>query len=281
MKWYPTSACSLLEAVQQQFPQSSKTTIRSWLQEGRVTVDGALVKIASSPVNPKQELDFQPAKRMLKAGDIPIVYQDSHIVAVEKPQGLLSVSTNFERKKTVHSYLKAHFSSQKVYVIHRLDQDTSGVMVFALSEKAYEKLKLTFAAHDLKREYTAIVEGKMPISSGTWDCYLYEDPQYKMHLTHDSEIGERAITHYEVIQANARYSLLKLRLETGKKNQIRVHCQEAGYPVVGDFKYGASSNPIRRLCLHSHLLSFAHPISHKLLSFSSPLPLEFDRMIKP
>lgn len=279
MKWHTPLPCSLIEAVCQQFPQSSKTTIRSWLHEGRITVDGAVVKIGSSPLQPHQKVSFEPVKRTKKAGDVTILYQDSHLVVIDKPQGLLSVATKFETKKTAYSHLKSHFYPQKVSVIHRLDQETSGVMVFALSTKAYEKLKLTFAAHDLDRQYIAIVEGQMPLSSGTWDCYLYEDAQYKVHATLDTEYGERAITHYQVMQSTPRYSLLQLRLETGKKNQIRVHCEEAGHPVVGDMKYGATSNPVKRLCLHSHLLAFVHPVTRKPVSFTSPLPPAFNKIL--
>ena len=152
-------------------------------------------------------------------------------------------------------------------------------MLFALSEKAYEILKKTFEEHDIVREYTAIVEGHLPDAQGVWESYLYEDENYVVRETSDLTRGRLAITHYEVLQTNKFYSLVKFTLETGRKNQIRVQCKAAGHSIVGDLKYGAVRNPIRRLCLHARWLAFKHPITGKEMQFESPLPKEFKKLI--
>lgn len=265
---------SLLEALARLAPDSSKTTLRSWVKEGRVTIDGRIAKRVDEPVLAGQKVSVSGKCRFI-ADKLRIVYEDADFVAVEKPEGLLSVATAFDKTETAHALLKKHYHPHKVYVVHRLDQDTSGVMLFALSERGYNGLKALFAKHDINRSYTAVVEGKVSPPIGTWQSYLYEDSAYVVHSTDDPEKGTLAITHYEVLKTLPRYTVLKLTLETGRKNQIRVHCREAGCPVVGDKKYGAVSNPLKRLCLHAGTLEFIHPISHKPMQFSSPVPESF------
>jgi tRNA pseudouridine32 synthase/23S rRNA pseudouridine746 synthase/23S rRNA pseudouridine1911/1915/1917 synthase len=267
----------LLDVLIKMAPQSSKTTLRSWLKEGRVNVDGIAVKTGNTLVGSGQKVSIEP-KAQLIANKIRVIYEDSDLIAVEKPAGMLSVSTAFETGETVFALLKAKFRPRTVYVVHRLDQDTSGVMLFALSEKAFIHLKEIFAAHDIERKYCAIVEGRMVESQGSWQSYLYEDANYKVHATHDPEKGRLAITHFKMINSTSKFSRLELTLETGRKNQIRVHCRDAGHSVVGDKKYGASSDPIKRVCLHAFLLALNHPVTNKPLRFISPIPSNFDRL---
>lgn len=204
-------------------------------------------------------------KKVIRPG-LPIMYEDQEIVIIDKPSGLLSVATAFEKGETVHALLKAHYHPRKVFVVHRLDQDTSGVMVFALNQEACDRLKDLFAVHDIERAYTAIVEGQPTTLKGSWQSYQYEDTQYKIHETEDETYGRLAITHFQTIASSKRYTWLELKLETGRKNQIRVHCESAGHSVVGDKKYGAQSNPLKRLCLHAHLLAFQHPFTKKIVT---------------
>lgn len=270
----------ILEALSLFFPKSSKNTLRSWIKEGRVQLDNVSVKTTQQVAQEGQTLTIGNRKKFL-GNDLTVIYEDGDIVAVDKPIGLLSVASTFQKEETAHAFLKIYYKSRKIFVIHRLDQDTSGVLLFAFNQKTYEELKSLFAAHDIERSYTAIVEGHMQSPKGTWKNYLYEDPNYRVHLTDDPTKGEEAITHYKTIATSKKYSLLELTLETGKKNQIRVHCQAAGHPIVGDKKYGAHSNPIKRLALHAHLLAFKHPISHKKLRLESPVPEDFFKLISP
>ncbi|NGX58293.1 MAG: Ribosomal large subunit pseudouridine synthase D [Chlamydiae bacterium] len=272
MKHIPQEQLTLLEAMQKMAPDSSKTTLRSWLKNGRVFVDNIMVKIGATSVTPGQVITLgtkpQPDK-------IKTLYSDRHLVIIDKPAGILSVATNYETTKTAHSFLKETHKSQKIHPVHRLDRDTSGVMVFALTLEARDGLKDLFETHDIHRQYHAIVEGHLENPTGKWKSYLYEDKNYHVHSTENPENAKLAITHYEVIKTTKKTSHLKLTLETGRKNQIRVHCQDAGHHVLGDKKYGPGTIPCKRLCLHAHLLQFTHPITGKKMSFESPVPKHF------
>lgn len=259
-------------------PDSSKTTLRSWIKEGRVTVDDEVVTRGDVIVAKGQEIALQNKKSYVEH-KLHIIYEDEHLVAIEKPTGTLSVATDFESEETAHALLKKHYAPRKIYVVHRIDQDTSGVMLFALSEKGYSGLKALFEAHDIQRSYCAIVEGRLTEIQGTWQSYLYEDANYVVHGSQDPTKGVIAITHYQVTGTAPHYTRLLLRLETGRKNQIRVHCQEQGYPIVGDKKYGATTDPIKRLCLHAASLAFIHPVTGKSMNFSSPIPKAFERLV--
>ncbi len=274
MKYIAPDNIILLDALARLSPNSSRNTLRSWVKEGRVQVDGMTSILPQAEIKAGQSITIGPRKKFIRE-NIEILYEDGDLVIIDKPSTLLSVSTAFEKGDTAHGVLKHHYHPRKVFVVHRLDQDTSGVMVFAFNEQTCSALKSLFAAHDIQRSYTAIVEGKMSAHSGTWESYLIEDANYVVHETEDETKGERAVTHYYVEKSNRRYTWLTLTLETGRKNQIRVHCQSAGHSIIGDKKYGSKVNPIKRLCLHAHLLAFKHPTSRKLLTFESKVPNEF------
>lgn len=278
MKYQVNQPMSLLEALTELSPESSKTTLKQWLKEGRILVDGVVIKKMEQVLEPRQIVSLGAKIRFLE-GNIRLLYEDPDLLIIEKPAGLLSVATDFQTENTAHALLKKEYRKRVVHVVHRLDQDTSGVMAFALSERGKEGLKTLFEKHDLIREYVAIVEGHLDTQEGTWTSYLYEQPNYKVYVTNDTQKGQLAITHYQVEGVSRRYSRVKLRLETGRKNQIRVQCQEAGHPVVGDQKYGAKTDPIKRLALHAHRLEFVHPISKKRMIFVSPIPESFKRCV--
>jgi tRNA pseudouridine32 synthase/23S rRNA pseudouridine746 synthase/23S rRNA pseudouridine1911/1915/1917 synthase len=155
-------------------------------------------------------------------------------------------------------------------------------MLFARTEAARDQLKDMFEKHDLERTYIGIVEGVLDAEKeGTWSAYVYEDGNYVVHATTDPSRGALAVTHYTIERSDMRSTWLRMELETGRKNQIRVHCQLAGHPIVGDRKYGAKTNPIKRLCLHAHSLAFKHPITQKPMRFISPIPQAFYRVMAP
>lgn len=276
MKYTTETELTLLEALQQMSPDSSKSTLRGWIKVGRILVDDAPCTTPNKLL-PQGSTVSLARKRKMLPHSIEILYEDKDIVVIEKPEGLLSVATDTEERRTAHAILKEHYRPNRVYVVHRLDQDTSGVMMFALTPEALQTLKETFAAHDIQRCYTAIIEGKPEECSGTWDDPLVEDKNYYVQV---AENGENAITHWEVVDATPRFARLTVTLETGKKNQIRVHSASAGHPIVGDAKYGATSNPCGRLGLHAHLLAFQHPTTRKAMRFESPLPQSFTRLFR-
>ncbi|OGN67952.1 MAG: hypothetical protein A3I15_06350 [Chlamydiae bacterium RIFCSPLOWO2_02_FULL_49_12] len=258
---------SLLEALERLFPESSKKSLHSWIASERIFVNEALVQDARMQLVPGQALRIAKKSSFLEGG-VKILYQDSHLVVVDKPAGLLSVATAFQKEKTLHGLLKRKFFRRRVFPVHRLDQDTSGVMLFAFTLPAQAGLKQQFARHSIERRYVALVEKEI-LEEGRWESFLREDAAYFVKSCKRG--GMRAVTHYKPLRTEKGYTLLELTLETGRKNQIRVHCSEAGHPVAGDKKYGARTNPYRRLCLHAHFLEFVHPILRKTLSFSSPL----------
>ncbi len=278
MKYITKSEQTLLEALALMAPQSSKTTLREWIKEGRVTVDGKKADRGDKVLSEGQTVALGSKIHRVEGG-IEILFEDRYLVAIDKPESILTVSTAFEKKKTAYAFLKDHFKPAQVHVVHRLDQDTSGVMLFARTEEVKDALKEIFEKHDLERKYIAIVEGEVEEKKGVWSSYLYEDRNYKVHVTDDPSKGKLAVTHFKVLASSKQFTALELTLETGKKNQIRVHCQEAGHPVVGDEKYGASSNPMKRLGLHARYLALQHPVTKQKLRFESPLPNEFEKMI--
>ncbi len=256
---------TVLDALEILYPESSKNTLRSWLDKGRVTVDGELVSKAKTLVPKGKEVKVGP-RVSFASEDVKILYEDSYLAVIDKPAGLLSVASETEFDRTAHTVLKRR-KRGVVYPVHRLDRDTSGVMLFTYTIKAQEHLKKQFAAHTVERVYHGLIEGHLATPQGIWKSLLADDDTC---FVRTSPHGELAITHYETISKRQNSSLMKFTLETGKKNQIRVHCSEAGHPIVGDKKYGSKRGS--HLCLHAHLLSFEHPGSGKRLSFTTPIP---------
>lgn len=269
---------SLFEAAKLMAPDSSNTTLRSWIEVGRFCVDDLPVKGVGVVVKPGQTVSFGDPIRFL-GGRFRYFFSDRHMIVIEKPLGLLSVATDYEREETLHGLLGKLCFPKTVYPVHRLDRETSGVMVFALSEEGRKGLKDAFEVHAIERTYIAVVEGEMESNSGTWSSYLYEDAHYQVHETKDSSLGKLAVTHYSVLRTHRGMTLLQLNLETGKKHQIRCHCASAGHPVVGDSRYGAQMDPLRRVCLHAHVLGLKHPVTSQQLRFVAPVPARFYKLV--
>lgn len=269
MKTRLTRPAALFEVLITLSPDSSKTTLRSWLEQGRVVVDGKLVKRGDIQIKSGQVVEIGKKDQVARQ-NVKIIFEDSHLVVVEKPEGLLSVATDYNQKSNLHTVLKDRVHPRRVYPVHRLDRETSGVMIFAYTEQAKEGLKKQFFHHTLEREYLGWVEGKLESEQGTWKSFLKEGDDYFVR-SHPHE-GQEAITHYQVVKHTRSLTWVKFRLETGRKNQIRVHCQEAGHPLFGDEKYGAKLPGFGRLYLHACRLGFVHPITQKKFNFESRVP---------
>lgn len=213
---------------------------------------------------------------------IKIIYEDKNIIVVDKPAHLLTVATTKEKEKTmfhqVFMYEKQKNKNNKVFVVHRLDRDTSGLIIFAKNLKTKVLLQNNWNKLVVLREYTAVVEGKVKKDSGTIQSYLKENKALITYSTND-KTGKLAITKYKVIKTNNKYTLLNIYILTGRKNQIRVHMKDIGHSIVGDKKYGSCQNPIQRLCLHANKLTFYHPITKQLLSLESKVPKKFDDLV--
>jgi 23S rRNA pseudouridine1911/1915/1917 synthase len=257
---------NLLEILGKRLPDSSNNSLRDLIKHRRVLVDGSLAS-GNSKIEPNQEVVILPKRRLVEG--VQTLYADEHLIVVDKPEGLLSVATDFEDKKTLHALLKKAYPT--VWPVQRLDRETSGVMVFGLSYAAKEDLKKQFMEHGIYREYQALVDGTFS-GKGTWKHNLFEDSNYYMNVS-PTDDGELAITHFEVLETYRRNTRVKFVLETGKKNQIRVQSAYQGHAIVGDKKYGrGASSSLKRLALHAHRLEFVHPISKKRLCFTSPVP---------
>lgn len=180
----------------------------------------------------------------------------------------------------IREYIKTKDPRNKLFIVHRLDQHTSGLMVFAKSIEAKEALQHNWNNMVLRRQYVCVVEGKVLQPQGEVRGLLAENSQHIVYVTDDPKVGKPALTRYSVVKSANGYTLLEVELETGRKNQIRVHMKELGHPIVGDRKYGAKTSPINRLALHAMTLRFVHPITKKLMDFSTPVPNSFQSMVK-
>ncbi|MEJ2112019.1 MAG: RNA pseudouridine synthase, partial [Acidobacteriota bacterium] len=212
-------------------------------------------------------------------GGLEIVYEDKAILIVQKPSGLLTASTPDESEETaftfLRNYLEERDSKQTLQIIHRLDRFASGLLVFAKNAEVRKQLKELFAQHDIERKYWAIVEGSVERNRGTVRSYLAEKIDFRVHSVRKGEGGQPAATHYRVLKRLSNISALEVTLETGRKNQIRVHLSEMGHPVVGDRAYGGGNDPIGRLGLHAFYLGFVHPTRNVYVEFSTDPPKEF------
>jgi 23S rRNA pseudouridine1911/1915/1917 synthase len=269
---------TLLQALVELHPDSSKTTLRSWIEEGRIYVNDQVVRKNNFEVEDDAEITLGRKKERKEQG-VTVLFEDDDIIVVNKPSGLLSVAEDVEVSNSLHRILKERVRPKRIYVVHRLDQGTSGVMVFAKNKWALEGLKEQLKGHNIEREYCALVEGRIEEDEGTWESYLFEDKSQYVKETKDENLGQRACSHYKVIKKNDRYSLLSVTLETGRKNQIRVQANSAGHPIAGDKKYGGKSDPFDRLCLHAKVLGFIHPGTKKPMRFEVPMPGKFKGII--
>lgn len=256
---------SLLEALQLLAPESSKNTLRSWIEQGRVLVDQKRAERASQIVEEGQEVTVSSKPKFLSHG-LKIVYEDEELVVIDKPAGLLSVATEMENDLTAHGLLKQRFHHPKIYPIHRLDRETSGLLVFAYTEEARDSLKEQLEKRTMYREYRALVHGHP--GKGTWKSYLKENGLMRVESCAPSE-GKEAVTHFETLKLQGNSSLLKLRLKSGRKHQIRVQAADAGFPVVGDQKYGLPEDKGKMLHLQAVALHFEHPRTKKKMIFKS------------
>lgn len=217
----------------------------------------------------------------MKKEKLDIIYEDKFIIVVNKKSGLLTIQNDKNKEHSLYSevytYLKQKHKNNKVFIVHRLDKDTSGLVVFAKSEDV--KYKLQDNWDNTKRYYYAIVNGLVEKDKDIIQSYLKETKTLLVYSSKDSKNGKLAITEYEKLKNNGKYSLLKIDIKTGRKNQIRVHLNDINHSIVGDKKYGIGNNPIKRLCLHAYYLEFIHPITKEILKLESKYPFSFNKLI--
>jgi len=270
---------TLLEALQLIHTGSSNRTLRHMLTQGRVTIDGVGEKRAKATAPFGSKIEVHP-KPVSNAENIRgVIHEDDDIIVISKPAGLLTVATDKMESDTLHSriqnYLRQNGADEWGFIVHRLDKETSGIIVFAKTESAKELLQRQFSERKVKRYYTAIVEGE-PEEEGTAISWLIEDRNLRVWVVDEQTTGSReAITHWSVLEKNGITSKIELEIETGRRHQIRVQMAEIGHPVVGDMRHG-SKIQANRLLLHATTLRFTHPDGNPL-TFHSTLPHEFEK----
>lgn len=269
------------------WPEVKKKQVRTWLKYKSVTVNGRVISQFDHPLKKGDVVAirndrFAAPDTKLSSG-IRIRYEDDAILVVEKPERLLTIASDKVKDNTAYHHLTAYlrkgdqFSKARVWIVHRLDRDTSGLMVFAKTEQAKRELQGHW--DEASKRYFAVVEGTPRAPKGTLKAYLNEDNPGKVYVTAPGGEGRLAITHYKTVKSHAGRTLVEVTLETGRRHQIRVQLADAGCPIVGDDKYGAKTNPIRRVALHACALEFTHPVSGERVKFESPLPGDLGSLV--
>ena len=208
---------------------------------------------------------------------IPVIYEDDAVIVIDKPAGVLTMATETERERTAYAFLRARAKTkrppQKIFIVHRLDREASGLLVFAKTVEAKDYLQSQFKNHSAGRIYRAVVEGNVTPEEFTIRTFLDENRAFRGYSTQKHGAGKLAVTHVRVLKRKARTTLIEIRLETGRKHQIRVHLAERGYPIVGDKSYGTGRTKANRLALHGVRLEFQHPATGKRMTFESHPPV--------
>lgn len=281
-------AGSVGEALQRVMPDAARRTLKQLVEHGRVRVDGHRAVRLDVPVTRGAVLEIAP-RGGREAGDralppgLAVLHSDDAVVVVEKPAGMLTIATDREKERTVYARVREHVKAadpaEKIFIVHRLDRRTSGLLVFAKTEEAKRRLQTAFAERRVDRIYTAVVEGRLERPEGELRDFLVESKALRVHATKDRERGVEAVLRYRTVKSGARHTLVEVALVTGRKAQIRVQFANAGHPVVGDREYGSGVDLFGRLALHATRLSFEHPATGRRVTFTSRAPRDFTSLV--
>lgn len=265
--------------------KGSKNKIKDILQGRGVKVNGKIITQFDFPLKSGMKVSISKTKRndQLKSRYMKIVYEDRFLVVIEKNIGILSMAaghSSLNVKSLLDMYFQKTRQKCRAHVVHRLDRDTSGLMIYAKDMETEQILEHEW--HDIvfDRRYVAVVSGEMEQDEGTIANWLKDNKAYFTYSSPVDNGGKYAITHYHTLDRTVDHSLVEFRLETGRKNQIRVHSADMGHPVCGDVKYGNGDDPLHRLCLHAYVLCFYHPVTHEAMEFTSPIPSSFRHLFK-
>jgi 23S rRNA pseudouridine1911/1915/1917 synthase len=277
----PTLAARLKEL----FPDASGVSRKDWLTRGRVTVNGAIVRDGRTTIAAQDRVGLgqETVARVTLPSQLRLVHEDAYLLVVDKAADLLTIATEKEPKRTayrmVYAYLAAKRPPERPLIVHRLDRQTSGLLVLVKSVDMKRRLQQQFAVRTVTRGYVAVVEGRVATESGTLEDRIVQSSALKVRRAGPQEEGARlAVTRYRVRERRATVTVLDVQLGTGRRHQIRVQLAALGHPVVGDRTYHAETDPLKRLCLHATTLGFVHPATDKPMVFESPVPAAFARV---
>lgn len=282
-----TAPAELLPFLFSSQPEVKRTKVRQWLKFGSVLINGVATTQFNAALKPGDVVTIRMEKasreKPLLAPGMKVVFEDEYLIVIHKPENLLTIASEAERDETAYAYLTDYVkggkdrSKDRIWIVHRLDRETSGLIIFARTMEIKEALQGSW--DEAEKHYLAVVEGIMPKDKGTMQNHLDENSPYKVYVGHPSERTREAITHYEVLKRGRDRTLVELTLQTGRRHQIRVQLANLGFPIIGDEKYDAKTNPAKRLGLHSFKLMFKHPVTEQQMSFESPLPLDLVRLV--
>ena len=282
-----TKSTELLPFLFSSQPETKRTKVRQALKFGSVSVNDVVTTQFNTPLKPGDVVTIRSDKVSREVSLLPkgmkVFFEDEHLIVVDKPENLLTIASEAEQEETVYAYLTNYVrrgkerSKERIWIVHRLDRETSGLMVFAKTSQAKRLLQSNWETAE--KIYLAVVEGLIPKEKGTLHSHLNETNPYRVYSAPASEETREAITHFKVLKRGQGRTLVQLTLQTGRRHQIRVQLADYGFPIIGDEKYRAKTNPARRLGLHSHILRFPHPITDEKLSYESPLPRELMKLV--
>ncbi len=284
--YLPQGDTTLLPFLIESMPQRKRTSIKELLKHNQVAINNIPTTQFDTEIHSGDivKVNLTREFRLFYHRRIKLVYEDDDIIVINKGYGLLSMGTDKVKEGTAYSivrdYIKWQDPRNKLFIVHRLDRDTSGLMMFAKNEQAKDTMQHNWNNMVLNRKYLAVVEGKVGQESGSVRSYLAETSQYEVYSTQNPDEGQLAVTRYRTLKCKNGYTLLEVELDTGRKNQIRVHMKDLGHPIAGDRKYGAKSSPIHRLALHAQTLRFVHPVTRREMNFETPIPTSFASMVK-
>ena len=277
----------LLAYLFEAWSETKKKQVRAWLKFGSVAVNGKVITQFDHRLKPGDTVAIRAkglaAPETKLASGIRIRHEDADLIVIDKPAGLLSIASPSEEEKTAYASLTEHvrrgnrLGRERVWIVHRLDRETSGLMIFAKNEKTKQALQEGWDA--VEKKYLAVVEGAPPGDAGKFDSHLDESNPLKVYVAQPGPETRHALTRYRVTKKGKTTTLVELTLETGRRHQIRVQLAGAGCPIVGDKKYGAQTNPIKRIALHATTLRFIHPLTRDEMRFDSPLPGDLGRLV--
>lgn len=276
----------LLEFLLENVKTLSRSKIKLTLRGGGITVGGKTVTRFDYPLKPGMKVVVSRSKNnqlTLRNRYVRIVYEDRWLVVVEKQPGILSMAaghSSLNVKAVLDDYFRKTRQPCTAHVVHRLDRDTSGLMVYAKDMQTEQVMEHNWHQMVYDRRYVAVVSGRMERDSGTVSSYLKDNKAFITYSSPTDNGGKLAITHYFILDRSNDYSLVEFKLETGRKNQIRVHAADIGHPVCGDTKYGDGEDPAGRLCLHAFLLCFYHPVTRQPMEFETPFPPSFTDLFR-